>query len=263
MGNVRDDAEFMAHFRFLVKELARVMMPGRLISFHCMDLPSTKTHQGAIGLRDFPGDLLRAFEAEGFIFHSRVTIWNDPLVAMQRTKAIGLLHKQLCKDSSYSRQGIADYLITVRAPGDNPEPIAHGAGLDVYHGTDDPGGDQTDNPATNKRGHFVWQRYASPVWMDIDPTDVLPYAGARDAKDERHICPLQLGVIRRGIQLWSNEGDTVLSPYSGIGSEGFVAIQEGRKFVGCELKASYFDQDVRNLRRASQTNQLALFPMAA
>jgi hypothetical protein len=250
MGNSAGDSEFFEHFEFLVDELARVMMPGRLVSMHCMDLPSTLGRDGEIGLRDFPGELIRLFERHGFIFHSRVTIWKDPLVAMQRTKALGLIHKQLVKDSSMSRQGIADYVVTMRMDGKNPEPIAHGAGFIDYVGQDDPGGVVTDDPKTNKRGHYIWQRYASPVWMDIDPTDVLQYRGARAEKDERHICPLQLGVIRRCIDLWSNPGDVVLDPFNGIGSTGHVALQEGRTYKGIELKESYFNQAVLNLGQA-------------
>lgn len=254
MGNCADDQEFFDHFRYLVPEIFRVLMPGRLVSMHCMDLPMTKGRDGEIGLRDFPGELIRLFESEGFVFHSRVTIWKDPLVAMQRTKAIGLLHKQLCKDSAMSRQGIADYLITMRKPGTNPEPIAHGAGLGRWIGdpSHEPTALPTENAATNKYGHEVWQRYASPVWMDINPGRVLPYAGARDTKDERHICPLQLDVIERGVELWSNPGDLVFTPFAGVGSEMVVPIKAGRKAKGIELKGSYFDQLVLNCGRAER-----------
>jgi hypothetical protein len=255
MGNVRSSAEFMAHFSWLVRELFRVMKPGRLISFHCMDLPTSKERHGHIGLRDFPGDLLRAFEAEGFIYHSKVCIWKDPVTAMQRTKALGLLHKTIRKDSSMSRQGIPDYLITVRKPGANDEPVTHAE-------------DALAKVET-------WQRYASPVWVttdagvddegfakctqDINPSETLQYRSARENDDERHICPLQLEVIRRGIRLWSNPGDVVLSPFTGIGSEGYVALQEGRRFVGAELKASYYRQAVKNLAEASVERQGSLF----
>jgi hypothetical protein len=261
MGNCASDAEFFKHFEFLVPELRRVLIPGRLVSMHCMDLPSTKERDGVIGLRDFPGDLIRLFERHGFVMHSRVTIWKDPLVAMQRTKALGLIHKQLVKDSAMSRQGIADYIVTMRAPGVNPEPVSHGAGFDRYVGEShrvkmgfaeagEPTAHKTDDPRTNKYGHEVWQRYASPVWFDIDPTDVLPFAGAREEKDERHICPLQLQVIERCIDLWSNPDDLVLSPFAGIGSEGYVSLRAGRRFVGIELKESYRRQQVIHLRSA-------------
>lgn len=236
MGNTRNDQEFYDQFRYLVKQLYRVIMPGRDLSFHCMLLPSTIQHNGYIGLRDFRGDLIRIFQEEGFIYHSEVVIWKDPVVAMQRTKAIGLLYKQLKKDSCMSRQGIPDYLITLRKPGVNPEPV-------------------TKTPESFPVGK--WQRYASPVWMDINPSDTLQYTSAREHDDEKHICPLQLQVIERGIELWSNPGDLVLSPFMGIGSEGHVALKMGRRFVGFELKKSYYEQAVSNLINA--TSQISLF----
>ena len=237
MGNVASHAEFFEQHAFMVRELYRVMKPGRLISAHCMLLPTSKTRDGYIGLADFRGDLIRQFQAAGFIFHSEVVIWKDPVTAMQRTKALGLLHKQIKKDSCMSRQGIPDYLVTLRKPGDNPEPVSH---------TDE------DFPVT------LWQRYASPVWMDIDPSNTLQYRSARENEDERHICPLQLDVIRRALKMWSNPGDTVLSPFAGIGSEGYVALEEGRRFVGAELKASYYRQAVLNLRAAANPAQQGL-----
>ena len=258
MGNVRDSDEFMAHFAWLVDELKRVTKPGRLLSFHCMMLPTSKERHGYIGLRDFRGDLLRAFQAKGWIFHSEVTIWKDPVTAMQRTKALGLLHKTIRKDSAMSRQGIADYLVTMRKPGVNDEPVTH-----------------ADDSLAKVE---TWQRYASPVWVttesgvddegfakctqDINPSETLQYRSARENDDERHICPLQLEVIRRAIRLWSNPGDVVLSPFAGIGSEGHVALQEGRKFVGAELKGSYYRQAVKNLHEASVERQTSLFSVA-
>tara|TARA_R110000823_G_scaffold310750_1_gene435841 strand:+ start:695 stop:2899 length:2205 start_codon:yes stop_codon:yes gene_type:complete len=226
MGNCANNAEFIEQFKFLVDELYRVTMPGRLLSFHCMNLPSSKARDGVIGLKDFRGDLIRAFSDAGWIYHSEVCIWKDPVTAMQRTKALGLLHKQIKKDSCMSRQGIADYLVTMRKPGDNPERVTHNNDTFPVH---------------------VWQRYASPVWMDIKPNDTLQYRSARENNDERHICPLQLGVISRAIDLWSNPGDLVLSPFGGIGSEGYVAVEKGRRFVGYELKESYYKQACRNL----------------
>ncbi len=228
MGNVRDDAEFFAHFDFLIAQLRRVMKPGRNISFHCMDMPSSKERDGVIGLKDFPGNLLRAFERHGFIFHSRVTIWKDPVTAMQRTKALGLLHKSVRENSAMCRQGIADYLITVRSPGEC-ERVTHGPEYPVE----------------------LWQKVASPVWMDINPSDTLQYMSAREHDDERHIAPLQLEVIRRGVMLWTNPDDIVLSPFMGIGSEGYVSLEMGRRFVGVELKASYYRQAVANLAAAT------------
>lgn len=239
MGNCASHEEFFEHFGFLVPELFRVTSPGRLLSFHCMNLPTSKARDGFIGLTDFRGQLIKAFQDAGWIFHSEVCIWKDPVTAMQRTKALGLLHKQIKKDSCMSRQGIPDYLVTMRKPGEN------------------------SNPRKNTNDTFpvdVWQEWASPVWMDINPSNTLQRTSARDENDERHICPLQLEVIRRGIRMWSNEGDTVLSPFAGIGSEGFVALEMGRNFVGVELKDSYHNQAVKNL--ANVTNQATLFEVA-
>lgn len=264
MGNCRSDEEFFEHFRFLVRELYRVMIPGRLVSFHCMNLPTSKAHDGYIGIRDFRGDLIRAFEAEGFIYHSEVVIWKDPVVAQQRTKALGLLHKQLVKDSAMSRQGIPDYLVTMRKPGINPEPITGmleefiGEGLDVSreayekHAEKIRAEGKEPWPFEMWRSVFIWQKYASPVWMDIRETNTLQYKSARDEKDEKHICPLQLDVIARAVELWSNPGDIVFSPFAGIGSEGYQAIKMGRRFVGIELKESYYRVAVNNLRMAVQ-----------
>ncbi len=226
MGNCRDDAEFFEHFAYLARDLYRVTKPGRLMSFHCMLMPTSKARDGFIGLRDFRGELIRAFVDVGFIHHSEVVIWKDPVTAMQRTKALGLLHKQIKKDSAMSRQGIPDYLITMRKPGENAEPVTH----------------------TNETFPVdMWQQYASPVWMDINPSDTLQYRSAREHDDERHICPLQLEVIRRAMELWSRPGDVVLSPFTGIGSEGYVALEKGRRFIGVELKRSYYEQAARNL----------------
>jgi DNA modification methylase len=236
MGNCASHDEFFEQFRFLVPELYRVMKPGRLLSFHCMLLPTSKARDGVIGLTDFRGQLIRAFQEVGWVFHSEVVIWKDPVQAMQRTKALGLLHKQIKKDSAMSRQGIPDYLVTMRKPGANPEPVTH-------TGRDD------DMPVG------MWQQFASPVWMDINPSETLQHRSARENDDEKHICPLQLEVIRRGIKLWSNPGDTVLSPFMGIGSEGHVALTMGRRFVGAELKRSYYDQAVKNLSAVSMGNE--------
>ena len=254
MGNCKTSEEFHEHFRFLIRELHRVLMPGRLVSFHCMNLPRSKSRDGVIGVWDFRGAMVRAFEQEGFVFHSEVCIWKDPVTAMQRTKALGLLHKQIVKDSAMSRQGVPDYLVTMRKRGDNPEPIA--GRLKDFKGDDAPRvtGDETRDSIN------IWQRYASPVWMDINPSDTLQFRNARDNEDERHICPLQLDVIRRGVQLWSNPGDVVLSPFMGIGSEGHVALELGRAFVGFELKPSYYECAVKNLAEAVKLrNQQTLF----
>lgn len=235
MGNSKTDNEFAEHFDYLLGELYRVTVPGRLCSMHCMDLPASKERDGFIGIKDFRGQLVAAMQRKGWIYHSAVTIWKDPVTAMQRTKALGLLYKQIKKDSAMSRQGIPDYLVTFRKPGTNPLPITH-----------------TDETFPVR----LWQQYASPVWMDINPSDTLQYRSAREHQDERHICPLQLEVIRRGLKLWSNPGDVVLSPFMGIGSEGYVALQEGRRFVGVELKESYYRQAVANLRNVGKQSGL-------
>jgi DNA modification methylase len=235
MGNVRNDAEFFEHFAYLVEQLRRVMKPGRNVSFHCMLLPSSKTSDGVIGLKNFRDDLIDAFEQQGFVHHAEstwpaeVVIWKDPVTAMQRTKALGLLHKTVRENASMSRMGVPDYLITMRAPGDVEDRVKH---------------DVADYPVEH------WQKIASPIWMDINPSDTLQYRSAREHDDERHIAPLQLEVIRRGIQLWTNPGDVVLSPFMGIGSEIYVALELGRKGIGIELKKSYFDQAARNLEAA-------------
>ena len=240
MGNSKNDGEFFQHFDFLIKELFRTLRSGRLVSFHCMNLPTSKQNHGYIGIRDFRGDLIRAFEKEGFIYHSEVVIWKDPVIAMQRTKALGLLHKQLKKDSAMSRQGIPDYLVTMRKPGTNDKPVTH----------------------TNETFPVgIWQKYASPVWTDINPSDTLQFRSAREHDDERHICPLQLQVINRALDLWTNPGDLVLSPFMGIGSEGFCALSAGRKFVGIELKESYYKQAVKNLQSVTEAKQQSLFGM--
>lgn len=232
MGNCADDDTFMEHYRFLVRELFRVTKPGRLSSFHVMNLPTSKSMHGYIGIRDFRGELIRAHLEEGWIFHSEVCIWKDPVTAMQRTKALGLLHKQLKKDSCMSRQGIPDYLVTMRKPGENENRVSHTA---------------EEFPVSE------WQKIASPIWDDINPSDTLQHRSTREAEDERHIAPLQLEVIRRSLRLWSNVGDLVLSPFAGIGSEGYVALQMGRRFVGCELKRSYWEQACANLKQAKQS----------
>jgi len=233
MGNVRNDDEFFEQFDYLVQELRRVVKPGHNVSFHCMLLPASKERDGYIGLKDFRSDLIKAFQKRGFIFHSEVVIWKDPVTAMQRTKALGLLHKTIRTNATMCRQGIPDYLITMRTPGDVVDRVAHGPDLPVDE----------------------WQKLASPVWMDINPSDTLQYRSAREHDDERHICPLQLEVIKRGIRLWTRPGDVVLSPFAGIGSEGHCAIQMGRKFIGAELKKSYYEQGARNLAAAHMGTQ--------
>jgi len=238
MGNCRTHSEFFGHFSYLIAELRRVVKPGHDVSFHCMNLPTSKERNGYIGITDFRGDLIRAFQDHGFIYHSEVCIWKDPVTAMQRTKALGLLHKTVRNNATMSRQGIPDYLVTMRVPGEVVDRTTHG---DEY-------------PVSE------WQKVASPVWMDINPSDTLQKESAREHDDERHICPLQLEVIRRAVRLWTVEGQVVLSPFAGIGSEGYEAVKAGRRFVGCELKRSYFDAACKNLAvAAKEKNQGLLF----
>lgn len=267
MGNTKGDADFARHFGYLIDELSRVTKAGRLSAIHCMQLPTSKARDGYIGLRDFRGSIIAAFVARGWIYHSEVCIWKDPVMQMQRTKTLGLLHKTIRTDSAMSRQGLADYLVVMRRPEKNPEPIAH-----------------TNETFPVER----WQRYASPVWAStdgvddegmvrfcnpsaanpdkngIDQGDTLQHTSAREDSDEKHICPLQLPVIRRAIRLWTNPNDIVLSPFMGIGSEGYVALQEGRRFTGAELKASYYAQAVANLKHAAAGDrQVAMFGAAS
>lgn len=243
-----EGAAFWEHYAFLISELHRVTMPGRLHSVHCMQLPMSKIRHGHIGMRDFRGEIVRAYEDAGWIFHSEVCIWKDPVVAQQRTKSIRLLHKQIVKDSAMSGQGLADYILTFRKPGDNPEPVA--GCFDRYIGEGDgpdPAKFTAPDDGRNWYSIEVWQRYASPVWMDINQTRVLQYRDGRAEKDEQHISPLQLDVIERCIDLWSNPGDTVLTPFLGIGSEVYCAVEMGRKGIGIELKPSYFAQAKKNI----------------
>lgn len=229
MGNCRDVSEFTKHFEYLIAEIARITVPGREVAVHCVDLLSTKWKHGKIEFQDFSGEIIRAFWRHGFLFHSRICIWKSPVTEMQRTKAHGLLYKTLKSDSCDSRVGCADYLLIFRKPGENPRPVFKRP---------------EDFPVE------TWQEYASPVWMTIDQGRVLNGEGAREHQDERHICPLQLDVIERAVTLWSNPGDLVYSPFAGIGSEGWGALRLGRKFIGSELKRSYWEQACGNLKNA-------------
>jgi len=262
MGNCANHSEFFAQFQFLLGELQRVTMPGRNMSMHVMDLPTSKTRDGMIGLTDFPGDCIRAAQAAGWIWHSKVTIRKDPVTAMQRSKALGLLHKQIKKDSCMSRMGIPDYVLTFRKPGDNPERVSHTGEefpVSIWQQWAEPIWTIADSDADLS----LLEQWAGLTWFDIDQSDTLQHRSAREDEDERHIAPLQLEVIRRCIRMWSNPGDVVLSPFAGIASEGHVALNEGRKFVGCELKKSYFEQACRNLAKANkQTSLLDLLDVA-
>ena len=247
LGNSKDDAQFFEHFHFITQELYRILKPGRIMAVHCMNLPTSKERDGYIGIKDFRGDLIREFQSVGFIYHSEICIWKNPVTAMQRTKALGLLHKQLKKDSCMSRTGIPDYIVIMRKPGDNPEPVTH----------------------TNETFPVSdWQEYASPIWQydfspcwwDINQSDTLNVRMARESKDERHICPLQLPVIERLLKMYTNEGDTVFTPFLGIGSEVYQAVLMNRKGIGIELKTSYFNCAVENCKAAEMKNEeLRLF----
>lgn len=235
LGNSKSDEQFFTHFRFITKELYRVLMPGRIMAVHCMNLPTSKERDGYIGIKDFRGDLIREFQEVGFIYHAEVCIWKNPVTAMQRTKALGLLHKQLKKDSCMSRMGIPDYVIFMRKPGENPERVTHT--------------NESFPVATwQEYASPIWEYEHSPVWWDINQSDTLNVQMARDGRDERHIAPLQLSVIQRCIEMYTNPGDTILSPFGGIMSEPYQAVKMGRKAIAIELKESYFNAGVENMR---------------
>lgn len=242
LGNSKNDEQFFTHFRFITKELYRILKAGRIMAVHCMNLPTSKERDSYIGIRDFRGALIREFEEVGFIYHAEVCIWKNPVTAMQRTKALGLLHKQIKKDSCMSRMGIPDYVVIMRKPGINPEPVTH-----------------TNETFPVDR----WQQYASPIWeyehspiwMDINQSDTLNVVAARDGRDERHICPLQLPVIERMVELYTNPNDIVFTPFLGIGSEVYQSLLMGRRGIGIELKPSYFKCAVENCKSAEMENQ--------
>ena len=245
LGNSRNDEEFFRHFDFIVNELYRILMPGRIMAVHCMNIPAMKERDGYIGIKDFRGDLIRCFQKRGFIYHSEVTIWKNPVTEMQRTKALGLLHKQIKKDSSKSRMGMPDYIVFMRKPGDNPKPITH----------------------TNESFPVsLWQNVASPaweitppVWNDINQSNTLNRMFS-DEESEKHIAPLQLDVIERIVNLYSNPDDAVFTPFMGIGSEVYQSVKMGRKAIGIELKDAYFEQAVKNMQSLEQEKaQMTLF----
>lgn len=274
MGNCKDYDMFFEQYDFLIGEHMRTMKPGRQVAVHCIDIPAMLERDGFIGLKDFPGDIIRHFVAAGFIYHARITIWKDPLIEAVRTKSIGLNYGQLCKDSSKIRVGLPDYVLIFRKPGDNPTPINHENGITEYHGAFQwidakpiSGGDvvrlMDSTGAGIKHQHNIFRNYASPIWFDVRQTNTLNKLPARDEKDIKHICPLQLDTIERLMQLYSKEGDTVLTPFMGIGSEAYVAIKNNRRAIGIELKDSYFAQAVINCERAAEmahgNNQEELF----
>jgi DNA modification methylase len=277
MGNCADDSEFFQHFGYLIPELYRVTIPGRLCAIHCKDLPKYRGSDGNAGLRDFPGKVIAAFESHGWTFHSRVTIWKCPVTERERTNNNGLLHKTVMRDSSQIRQGMADYVVVLRKPPADEAagnlsavPIERPEGLERWVGEPALDPRETDFHPSKYARHGkagkpsveLWRRYAEPVWWDIDQTDVLNHEMARGNADEKHICPLQLGVIRRIVYLWSQEGDVVMSPFAGIGSEGVVAIEEDRRFLGFELNANYYKHACRYIGNAetSKGAQMSLLP---
>lgn len=243
MNNSANYSQFKEHYTFLVQEIKRILKPGRICAVHTMDLPIQKGKEGYIGLRDFSGDLIKIHEEAGMIYHSRTTIWKNPVVEMQRTKALGLLHKTIKKDSAMSRVGIPDYVLFFRNEGDNETPITH---------------QDTDPKKPDYLPVDLWQKYASPVWHDIDYGRTLQYRSARDNNDEKHITPLQLDTIERIMHLYSNEGETVFSPFAGIGSEGFEAVRMKRNAILIELKDSYFDLGVQNLKDITRETEQVL-----
>ena len=247
LGNGKTDDEFFTHFGFLIDDLLRILKPGRIMAVHCMNLPTSKQNDGYIGIKDFRGQLIRAFQEHGFIYHAEVCIWKNPVTAMQRTKALGLLHKQLKKDSCMSRMGIPDYVVFMRKPGENPDRVTH---------------TNQSFPVSDWQEYAspIWDEYNSPVWWDINQSDTLNARSAKDEESERHICPLQLPVIERVIKMYSNEGDTVFTPFLGIGSEVYQALKMNRKGIGIELKPAYFDEAVRNIKDVEvEKHQTTLF----
>lgn len=247
LGNSKTDEQFFEHFHFLTTELFRILKPGRIMAVHCMNLPTSKERDGFIGIKDFRGELIREFQSVGFIYHAEVCIWKNPVTAMQRTKALGLLHKQIKKDSCMSRMGIPDYVVIMRKPGDNPERVTHTN--DTYPVS------EWQNVASP-----IWEYDHSPVWWDINQSDTLNVRMARDGRDERHICPLQLPVIERLIKLYTNPNDIVFTPFLGIGSEVYQAILMGRRGIGIELKRTYFNCAVENVKNAViEASQPTLF----
>ena len=249
LGNCKDDEEFFTHFSFITGELYRILKPGRIMAVHCMNLPTSKEKDGYIGIRDFRGDLIRAFQAVGFIYHSEVCIWKNPVTAMQRTKALGLLHKQLKKDSCMSRMGIPDYVVFMRKPGDNPNRVTH---------------TNESFPVSEWQEYAspVWSEVNSPVWWDINQSDTLNARMPKDDESERHICPLQLPVIERCLRMYSNEGDTIFTPFLGIGSEVYQAVRMKRRGIGIELKTAYFEAAVENVKSAEiENNQVDMFDL--
>lgn len=266
MGNCKDYDMFFEQYDFLIAEHMRTMKPGREVAVHCIDIPAMQERDGFIGLKDFPGEIIRHFILAGFVYHARITIWKDPLIEAVRTKSIGLNYGQLCKDTSKIRVGLPDYVLVFRKPGENTDPISHENGITEYHGAfqwidakpisgAEPIRLMDSTGSGIKHQHNIFRNYASPVWFDVRQTNTLNKLPARDEKDTKHICPLQLDTIERLMQLYSKEGDVVLTPFMGIGSEAYVAIKNNRKAIGIELKESYFEQAVINCKRAAEISE--------
>lgn len=247
LGNSKDDKQFFEHFHFITTELYRILKSGRIMAVHCMNIPTSKEKDGFIGIKDFRGDLIREFQSVGFIYHGEVTIWKDPVTQMQRTKALGLLHKQIKKDSCMSRMGLADYVIIMRKQGENAEPVTHtneSYPVSTWQNVASP----------------IWDYENSPVWWDINQSDTLNVQAARDGRDERHICPLQLPVIERLVNLYTNPNDIVFTPFMGIASEVYQAVKMGRRGIGIELKESYFRCACDNMESLDmEKNQMDIF----
>lgn len=245
LGNSRSDEEFFTHFEFIVKELHRIMMNGRIVAIHCMNLPTSKERDGYIGIKDFRGDLIRLFQSVGFIYHAETCIWKNPVTAMQRTKALGLLHKQIKKDSCLSRMGIPDYVVFMRKGGENPERVTHTSDdfpVDLWQDYASP----------------IWDELNSPVWWDINQSNTLNRVFS-DEESERHICPLQLDVIDRCLRMYSNEGDVIFTPFMGVGSEVYESVKMNRKAIGIELKREYYLQAVSNMQALdNDRNQMTI-----
>jgi hypothetical protein len=252
LSNARSYDEFLEHYGFVVGELARVTMPGRITAVHCMDVPTGNSGRDA--LRDFPGDIIRLHARHGFDYIARYHVWKEPLTVRNRTMTKGLAHKTLVEDASRCSVASADYLLAFRRRGDNPVPIAHPTGLTEYAGERVPPAEVlryrgwTGKQTENRYSHWVWRQYASAFWDDVRLDRVLPYREARDSEDEKHVHPLQLDVIQRTLVLWSNPGERVLTPFMGVGSEVYEAVRSGRYGIGVELKPSYYRQAARNLR---------------
>lgn len=278
LSNCRNYMEFFEHYEYVVRELFRLTMPGRISAVHCMDVPGTGNGETArmgcganvgTGLIDFPGDIIRLHERCGFRFTARRAIWKEPLGVRNRTMAKGLAHKQIVLDSTLTDVASADYLLTFRRTGDNPAPVSHSTGLLTYAGERQIPSDllgfkgHKGNQIENRYSHWIWRQYASSFWDDVRINRVLPFKESKDVDDEKHVHPLQLDVIERAVVMWSNPGEVVLTPFMGVGSEVYGAVLNGRKAIGIELKPSYYRQAVRNCAAAASQKVQDEMPLLA